>query len=288
MQITVYDDPRAFYSRAAPFLLQREADHCLLIGLTSVILKTPEVYPDPYLALIEEAGEVVAACVYTPPYRPVLSNIQVSSGEVIRLLVSDLAARYGILNGVVGPVDSSSTFAELWQTQVGQSYEIKIKERIFQLETVNPVTGVPGNLRRATHADRDLLIRWHHAFNLEALGEDDLAHVERMVDNGLHASPSDRGKYFWEVDGQAVSLAGYTGPTPNGIRVGPVYTPPELRGHGYASACVATMSQILLDEGRKYCFLFTDLSNPTSNHIYQMIGYQPVCDVDMYNFAPAG
>ncbi|MFN8562638.1 MAG: GNAT family N-acetyltransferase [Anaerolineae bacterium] len=68
------------------------------------------------------------------------------------------------------------------------------------------------------------------------------------------------------------------------MRIGPVYTPPELRGRGYASGCVAGMSQILLDTGRQFCFLFTDLRNPTSNHIYQVIGYEPVCDFTDYAF----
>ena len=79
-------------------------------------------------------------------------------------------------------------------------------------------------------------------------------------------------------------MCGVGGPTPNGIRIGPVYTPPEFRGRGYASACVAAASQLQLDAGRRFCFLFADLSNPTSNHIYQEIGYEPVGDVDRYVF----
>ncbi len=58
----------------------------------------------------------------------------------------------------------------------------------------------------------------------------------------------------------------------------------KYRRQGYASSCVAALSQTLLDQGRKYCFLFTDLANPTSNHIYQAIGYQPICDMNEYWF----
>jgi hypothetical protein len=89
---------------------------------------------------------------------------------------------------------------------------------------------------------------------------------------------------IWD-DGQAVSMAGFGGRTPNGIRIGPVYTPPELRGRGYASALTAALTQRLLDEGRQFCFLFTDLANPTSNSIYQRIGYRPVSDVDLWRFS---
>ena len=89
---------------------------------------------------------------------------------------------------------------------------------------------------------------------------------------------------LWEDDGRLVSLAGHAGETPNGSRVGPVYTPPELRGRGYASALTAALTEQLL-ERRRFCFLYTDLANPTSNSIYQRIGYRPVTDVTVWRFA---
>ena len=92
--------------------------------------------------------------------------------------------------------------------------------------------------------------------------------------------------YFWMVDGQAVCMVGTTGPTPRGIRIGPVYTPAEQRRKGYGSACTAAVSQAMLDEGKAACFLYTDLGNPTSNKIYQEIGYTPVCDADIIRFYP--
>src|SRR5262249_2708804 len=135
-----------------------------------------------------------------------------------------------------------------------------------------------------TAADRDLLIKWLIDFEEEALGLRVHDRTEKQVDNRLTGDPQLMGWRIWCDEGKPVSLVGYGGRTENGIRVGPVYTPPELRGHGYASACVAATSQELLDKGRKFCFLFTDLSNPTSNHIYQSIGYEPVSDVDEYRF----
>jgi predicted GNAT family acetyltransferase len=82
-----------------------------------------------------------------------------------------------------------------------------------------------------------------------------------------------------------VSLAGYGSPTPNGMRVGPVYTPPELRGRGYASAVTAAASHRAFASGKRFCFLFTNLANPTSNSIYQQIGYRPVLDVNVWRFS---
>ena len=130
-------------------------------------------------------------------------------------------------------------------------------------------------MRTATSADRPLLLEWFLAFGIEALPHPDEERLTREVDHRLSAA--DAGVVLWEHDG-AVSLAGFGGPTPNGIRIGPVYTPPELRGRGYASALVAELSSSLLAGGRRFCFLYTDLANPTSNKIYERIGYVRVCE----------
>ena len=88
--------------------------------------------------------------------------------------------------------------------------------------------------------------------------------------------------FLWDNAGTLCSMAAWSGRTPHGVRIGYVYTPPNLRAHGYASSCVAETSQRALDTGYRFCFLFTDVSNPTSNAIYQRLGYSPVCDVVDY------
>ena len=156
-----------------------------------------------------------------------------------------------------------------------------VSERIFRLTEVQTPAAVPGRLRPAEPTDRALVRDWIDAFMREALEPTAPDDVDAMTDRWL----AGRGRtlYLWE-DGEVVSLAGIGSPTPHGVRVGPVYTPPDRRGHGYASALVAGISQAALDAGRRFCFLFTDLANPTSNHIYETIGYRPVRDVDMWRF----
>ena len=122
---------------------------------------------------------------------------------------------------------------------------------------------------------------------LEALGEADPTEVSDLTDRWL--GRRGRTLYLWEdgedgEGGQVVSLAGAGSQTPTGVRIGPVYTPPEARNRGYASALVAAVSQTQLDAGRAFCFLFTNLANPTANHIYQTIGYEPIRDVDAWRF----
>ncbi len=283
MEIKQWDEARDFYRRAEGFLIAHEAHNNLLLGIVAGLIEHPErVQSPPYLATVEEDDEVVGAAVLTPPYNLVVSRLERNAPTALSLIAADAHRNHPDLPGVVAPDDLAPAFADAWHGLTGQTARREKALRIFQLDTVVPVTGVPGELRRATEADRDLMIAWLGAFAAEAFGEDHAGDAERSADARLTTRTS--AMYFWQ-DGEPRSMAGYTGPTPNGVRVGPVYTPPEHRGRGYASACVAVLSQLLLESGRRYCFLFTDLANPTSNHIYQQIGYTPVCDVDEYRFA---
>jgi predicted GNAT family acetyltransferase len=155
--------------------------------------------------------------------------------------------------------------------------------RIYKLEKVIPPPVIPGTARPAMKSEESVMHDFYGGFNRSVHNEEpDPETVKKQVDRYLKASPKLRGLWFWEVNGQPVSMVGYAGPTPNGIRIGAVYTPPEHRNRGYASALTAALSEYLLEQGYKFCFLFTDLLNPTSNHIYQQIGYTAVCDVDRY------
>ena len=106
--------------------------------------------------------------------------------------------------------------------------------------------------------------------------ETELKNAEKRVIDGK--------TFFWVVDGHPVCMAAHARPTANGMTVNAVFTPKEHRGKGYASALVARVSEVALMSGKKFCVLYTDLDNPTSNSIYQKVGYQPVCDSVNYRF----
>jgi predicted GNAT family acetyltransferase len=124
----------------------------------------------------------------------------------------------------------------------------------------------------------DLVTPWHDDFN-RSVGqpvEDPRRSVTRILEEGR--------MFGWEVEGRLCALAASSGATPNGMRINHVYTPPEFRGRGYASNLVAALSRRLLEGGRTFCSLFTDLANPTSNKIYQQIGYRTVADFRHWEF----
>jgi uncharacterized protein len=267
-------DPAEWLERAAPLLLADEARHNLILGIAGTLRDEPDLYPDFALWLVEEAGVVTGAALRTRPYNLVLGP---ASGESAELLAREIDEE---LPGVVGALPEVDRFV----AASGRAAEPRFRQAIYALREVISPRPAPGAPRLATAADRDLLLRWWHEFSVEALGdaEPDRERLVRSIDYRLD-SP-DAGVAFWEDEGRPVSAVGFGSPTPSGIRIGPVYTPPELRGRGYASALTAHVSAEQLAGRHRFCFLYTDLANPTSNRIYEAIGYERVCDSVEYAF----
>ncbi|MCJ8280649.1 MAG: GNAT family N-acetyltransferase [Rivularia sp. ALOHA_DT_140] len=279
MKLHRFEDANLFYQKVEDYLLKDEVLHNLLLGATKNLINYPQrCKMKPYLAIVEQDENIIAVAMMTIPYNLLLS--QAKSSKAIDIILQDLQQKYESLTNVNAPVIESEVFAKKWCLSTGQSYQLRAL-RIFKLERVEFPSQVKGNLRLATENDKKLLISWHGAFNLEALGKqrNDL-YSESCVDRILQKNTA----YLWNSE-IPVSIACSTRSTRNGIGINMVYTPPEYRKRGYAGACVAALSQILLDKGYKFCFLFTDLSNPTSNKIYQKIGYQPVADWNNYRFS---
>ena len=278
IEVTRTDDAAAFLAKADELLLADEARHNLILGIAGTVRDSPDLYPLRSFWLARHGSEVVGAAMRTPPYNLILARPSLPAAlEALAGAVSEE------LPGVVGAVPESEEFAELWAARAGVRARTHMRQGVYALEQVEPLSAVPGSPRVATVDDRELALRWWLAFGDEVLhvGRPGRETAGAMLDHRL-ASPRS-GILLWEDDGEPVSLAGWGGPTPNGIRVGPVYTPPELRGHGYATALTAELSQRLLDGrlfegGRRFCFLYTDLANPTSNAIYERIGYRRVAE----------
>jgi hypothetical protein len=277
MQLHRFDDIKEFCDRTGAYLLQYEAEHNLLLGLSHTLLHHPDRYPNlPYLAIVEIKGQIVAVAIRTPPHKLILSKTV--EPTALDLIANDLYNHQETLPGVSGLVAEAQTFVKAWQTLAGQSHQLTIEMRIHQLTEVQPVATAKGFLRLATQDDRPMLLEWFQGFVDEAIpsfSED----AERLVEGSLKT----QSVYLWE-DGVPVSLACGSKSLPSAARIGFVYTPPEYRRKGYATACVAALSQQLLERGCQSCFLFTDLANPTSNSIYQTIGYRPICDWHDYSF----
>jgi uncharacterized protein len=266
-------DPAEFEARAGPLVLADEARHNLFLGVLGTSRRHPSVYPDVGLWLVEDDdGAVVGAALRTRPLRLILARP--ARDEALDALAEAIDDE---LPGVVGAVPEVKRFAHAWGARHDVSAAVSMAQGVYALEHVVPTPAAPGAPRPATEADRALLLAWLRAFSRDAFGQAGLEDErwEQVLDHRLGAAEA--GFVLWETD-EAVSLAGYGGETPNGVRIGPVYTPPEHRGRGYGTAVTAAVSAERLAAGRRFCFLHTDLSNPTSNSIYVKIGYRRVCD----------
>lgn len=280
MIVTIYPNANKFLAKTQAVLEKNEAANNLILGLSLRVSRfLPVVQHPPYFATVTDNDDLLLAAMMTPPRSLVLSTELADWREPLERLIQEVAAHNWPIPGVTGSPLLSQAFAAAWASLKGTTYRVKMRNRLYELKRVNPVPPTPGRLRVATANDLELVTEWIFAFQNEALQRGNLAESREVARYRIN----DQDIYLWE-DREPVSMAAQTRPTRSGICISLVYTPPELRGRGYATACVARLSQLFLDSGRNFCVLFTDLSNPTSNRIYQKIGYAPVCDFTEYIF----
>jgi len=270
MRVELLRDAAAFLDAAEPLLLAEEARHNLMLGIAGDLRDGRRTETEARFWIVLDGVRPTAAAMQTPPYNLILARPAVQSA--LADAVEDE------LPGVVGGLPEAAVFAERWAARTGSSVRRTMHQGVCALDELRPLPRASGAARAATAADRPLLLDWFRAFGREVLhaGSPGRGDLERTVDGRL----GDRscGFLLWDDAGRTVSLAGWGSPTPTGIRVGPVYTPPERRGRGYATALTAELSRRLLEGGKRFCFLYTDLANPVSNAIYERIGYRRVCE----------
>lgn len=284
MLVRRHENAAAFLDEALEFLLRDEPENHLMIGLAQETARADAAGKLPsgeaarlFATVSGPAG--VAGCAMQMPLFLTLTR---APDEALEALAAELANQGVDLPGVSGPAGIPERFAEAWQQRTGRETREGMRQCIYGLEKVTPPPRTsPGRLRRAADGDLDQVAPWVEAF-FDEVGMP-VADPRRMAE----AKIAEGAVYLWD-DGGPVTMAAWAGPTPNGVRVNLVYTPHELRGRGYAAACVAALSQRLLDEGRKSCFLYTDLANPASNKLYTRIGYRRVSDVHEVRFTGPG
>jgi GNAT superfamily N-acetyltransferase len=221
--------------------------------------------------------------VHTPDYPLLLSRV---SAPAAAALARDLTADPGAVRrvpGVNAGQQAADAFAAAWRDRTGDAVTVYRRMRLFRLgELLPPSPGPEGTARLATGTDRDLVARWFGAFARE-VGDPPRQDHSRAAAERLGYG----GVTVWEAGGVPVSVAGRTRAVAGMVRVGPVYTPPALRGRGYAGAATAAVSGAALDAGLREVVLYTDLANPTSNALYERLGYRPVEDRVVLSFTPA-
>jgi len=258
-----------FDAHAGDFLRARPTENTLLLtAMDYVKTQGSHAYGnnDPMYGWWESPdATVLGAYLCTPPYPVLVSSI---ADDAVEPLV-DIVATMGRVNAERRLAEA---LAAQWLARTGEPCEIVRQTRLFRLdELVPPVPAPPGLSRLAEPTDRELLVSWYALFG-EEVGEQH-ANLSTVVDARIEYG----GLVLWQDGGIPVCLAGRSQPQAGTIRVGPVFTPVEFRRRGYASALTADISRRALDLADEVV-LFTDLANPTSNAIYQRLGYRPIED----------
>jgi len=260
VQVKSTSDPGAFLAVAGGFLGGHPVEHSVILT-NAAHRRRAGVW-----TTVVRDGAVVAASMVTPPH-----PLQVSLGgaDDLEALAHHHHDEGRELPGVGGMRGPAELFARHWSGVRGVPAREVHALRVYVCDAVSPPSGVPGHLRAAAVDDVDLLVPWGRRFNADTgeLGDDDPV-TPRLADGRLQV---------WEVDGRVVSMSSLTSREHGYSRVQLVYTPPELRGHGYASACVAALVQAELVAGGT-CMLYADTANRTTNAIYQAIGFRRVGD----------
>jgi RimJ/RimL family protein N-acetyltransferase len=288
-----------FLAEAGEFLRAEPARNTVILSVTENLLlraaTRPEPHPldaggttppradEPLLGWWRpgpggNAALVSGAFLHTPGFPLFLTS---TTGEAVTGLAGVLATVGRRISGLNAEPQAAEAFAAAWRQRTGDAATVHRLMRLYRLGTlVRPDPGPAGQPRVAGEGDRDLLIEWSAAFVREV--GDEAHELAGAVDERLGYG----GLTVWDADGTTVSMAGITRIVSGMARVGSVYTPPALRGRGYAGAVTAAVSRAALDVGATEVVLYTDLANPTSNALYERLGYRLVEDRTELSFRP--
>lgn len=258
-----------FLRLAEPFLVQAEAENNLLLGISLLMKPQPAKQQAAHFYRISEHEQIACAALLTHSKALLLSS---ASEQAVFTLAQTLHAKKTQLHLVKGPSHTVESFTQHWMKLSGQRLRAHMDENLLRLDQVNLPPAVAGWMRLAEPKDLDVVSVWFAAFSrdLQASEVMSLAEARQTVAQSIAAD----WIYLWETSAGPVAMAQIGFETPNSIEVHAGYTPPEFRKKGYSSMIVAELSQLMLQRGKKFCVSHTDINNPTSNKIYQGLGYK--------------
>ena len=291
LTVEFFDDPAAFLAAGEEYLAARPVEsNVVTVYADRDAHQGVEPTPFHWYALVRDGDQVVGGAMRTAPFAPHPLFVLPMPDDAALALARALRERAEHPGGANGALPAARLVAEESARLWGGRVETARDSRLWVLRDLIPPTGVVGEARLGEMRDAELCRRWFNDFDRasreqaghETGAHEDVVHTPEDIKRRIEA----KRLVVWEVDGEVVHLTGFNYPVLGYGRVGPVYTPDEHRGHGYASACVAEASRLIREAGGEAC-LFTDVDNPVSNRIYAALGYEPVIDMADHLLLPA-
>ena len=273
MKIIKHDSVDDFLSMNEEFLLAKESIHNLILGL-AYSLRDKKLEPsDPLYYSIESKGKIVASVLRSNYDKPLI--ITEMPAELIDLLIKDLTSKNIELAAVVGEEHTTTYFKNQWINLNALNFKINLHLGVYECFNVIFPKVLSGQLREATQADAATLKSFIAGFMLDCFPDQPI--IDENVEKLMNRHLENKSLFLLvSAENEIVSMAANTRSTLNGGTISLVYTPHEYRGQGHASTIVSLLSERIMKNGKKFASLFTDLSNPTSNSIYQKIGYTKI------------
>ena len=283
MRTRLHQDAVAFLASAEPFFETDPFSANVIAVVAARVVATGETARRGrlWLTVHDGAGHVVGLGMHTPPHPLFVSRMPQAASVALADALADDGHE---ISGVNGASESTGAFAETWSARTGQTSTVITAMRMYRLEKLTRPRAVSGSASLAlAPSDVDLVANWLAAFHDEATphapNEDEATFAQRRIAAGqIH---------LWQDEGNPVSLAAVSAPASGVARIGPVYTPAPLRRKGYGAAVTAEATEAAIQAGAEHVVLYTDLANPTSNSIYQAIGYRPDHDAEERVFRSA-
>lgn len=278
MNLLEEKDVKTYQDHVGRILLEREAQNNLPIGILRQ-LAGHKNEQSPYLIYISEKEETTFMALRTPPHLWILPSVSTTTKEMMEELVQYLLEQEYEIPGVLGEEQAVHWFITACQQHTSLQPTLHMKQGIYKLDQLNPIPKREGEFVKAAKADLPLAEKWFWQYGKE-LGEKNIEEqAKQLASDMIH----DEKMFLWVVDGIPVSMACRARETVNGATINAVFTPDEYKRKGYGTQVTYHLSELLLESGFQFCSLYTDMGNPTSNSIYQKIGYQWVGNSIVYH-----
>ncbi|WP_147808893.1 GNAT family N-acetyltransferase [Bacillus sp. SH7-1] len=268
IQLHVYEEILNFKEVVTPFLEKNEQENNLILGVLQMVQQPI------FMGIAKQGEEITIVFLQTEEKKQIIVATSEISGIAIKELAKELTKVYPDIPGLIGNKKVVQQLAEEIAVLENKKTSVVMEQGVYELKEVKKKPSEGSFFREVRSDELTLIEEWIYRFCEDV----NLPTTKEEAKQTAHTLITNHRLFGLEVDGKLVSVAAKTRPTKNNITVNFVYTPKEARKKGYASNCVAALSQRMLDEGYKTTTLYTDLANPTSNKIYQEIGYEQIAE----------
>ncbi|MCU5482890.1 GNAT family N-acetyltransferase [Bacillus cereus] len=268
LQLHVYEEVVNFKKEVISFLEKNEQENNLILGVLQMVQQPI------FMGVAKQEEEIAIVFLQTEEKKQIIVATSEVMGVDIKELAKELTKVYPDIPGLIGNKKVVQKLAEEIAVLENKKMNVVMEQGVYALQQVKKKWTEEGIFREINSDELPVIEKWIYQFCEDV----NLPTTKEEAEQTAHTLITNHRLFGLEIDGKLVSVVAKTRPTKNNITINFVYTPKEERKKGYASNCVAALSQRMLDEGYKTTTLYTDLANPTSNKIYQEIGYEQIAE----------